>query len=98
MVVRDHAFVQKATQKNAACQIDYLIQTQLNTLFASEVKFSRSPIGAQVIDEMKERLGRLKLPRRFSCFPVLIHVNGVTDAVVDAGYFTKIIDFSELLN
>lgn len=30
--------------------------------------------------------------------PVLIHVNGVSDTVVDQQYFTKIIDFSEILN
>lgn len=43
------------------------------------------------------QLEDLILPRRFSCWPVLIHVNGVTESVIDQGYFTEIIDFSEFL-
>jgi len=40
---------------------------------------------------------RLKIPRHFSIRPALIHVNGVEDAVLDEGYFDKVIDFGELL-
>ncbi len=28
---------------------------------------------------------------------VLIHVNGVKDAVIESGYFAKVIDFGEIL-
>jgi hypothetical protein len=51
-----------------------------------------------VIEEEKEKEKRISLPKGFSCWPVLIHVNGVTNAVIDSGYFCKIIDFSSLLN
>lgn len=46
---------------------------------------------------MEDKLSKLKLPRGFSAWPVLIHVNGVSEKVEDSGYFTKIIDFGELL-
>lgn len=49
------------------------------------------------MDEMKDKLKRLALPKNVSCFPVLIHVNGVAESVEDSGYFAKIIDFSKLL-
>ena len=35
---------------------------------------------------------RLSKPRNFSCYPVLIHVNGVTDAVKNSNFFSEIID------
>ena len=51
----------------------------------------------KVVEDVQEKLRRLKLPRGFSCRPVLIHVNGVSEEVSDSGYFARIIDFSELL-
>jgi hypothetical protein len=35
-------------------------------------------------------------PRNFTFRSILIHVNGVDDAVGEAGYFDAIIDFGEL--
>lgn len=93
----DNAFFQTKTNKTAGCQIDYLIQTKKGILYACEIKFSRNEIKMDIIAEMKEKLSRLVIPRGFSCLPVLIHVNGVHDAVADSNYFFKIIDFSELL-
>lgn len=96
-IISDNPFFQRPTTRMPGCQIDYLIQTRFNTLFACEVKFSRQPIPRQIINKMKEKLDRLVLPRGFSCCPVLIHVNGVEDGVLDSGYFTEIIDFSSFL-
>ena len=55
-------------------------------------------IGKKIIDEVEEKIKRLKLPKRFSIRPTLVHVNGVEDRVLDENYFDKIIDFSQLLN
>ena len=46
---------------------------------------------------MEEKRKRLKVPRHFSIRPVLIHVNGVEDSVLEEGYFDKVIDFGQLL-
>ena len=46
---------------------------------------------------MEEKIQRLAVPKRFSIRPVLIHVNGVDESVLDKGYFDKIIDFGKLL-
>jgi len=94
---RDNPFYQRPTKNKAGCQIDYLIQTKFNTLFACEIKFSREPIQGKIIKQMQKKLSQLKIPRNFSCSPVLIHVNGVTDSVIDSNYFTEIIDFKEVL-
>ncbi len=95
-IVTDNPYFQKKTSSKKGCQIDYLIQTRFNTLFACEIKFSRNPLSSAVIDEMKEKLAALQLPKRFSCWPVLIHVNGINDGVQDSGYFAEIIDFNAM--
>lgn len=96
-VVADNPYFQRKTTKTPGCQIDYLIQTRFNTLFACEIKFSQSELKSDVISEMKDKLNRLVLPRRFACWPVLIHVNGVEETVIDKSYFTEIIDFADFL-
>lgn len=93
-----NTYIQKAGARKLGCQIDYLIQTRFRFLYACEVKFRQGVIGMEVTEEVEEKLCRLKLPRGFSVRPVLIHVNGVTEDVVDSGYFARVIDFSELLN
>lgn len=96
-IVMDGPFFQNQAARQAGCQIDYMVQTRFNTLYVCEVKFSKNPIGPRVIKEMQEKTKRLKVPKRFSIRPVLIHVNGIEDSVLDQGYFDKVIDFGQLL-
>jgi len=91
-------FLQTPRSRRNGCQIDYLIQTRFNTLFLCEVKFKQGPISSKVIHEVQEKIDALELPRGFSVRPVLIHVNGVDEAVLDSGFFANSIDFSELLS
>lgn len=93
----ENPFLQTKTKARQGCQIDLLIQTRFNTLYVCEIKFSRNEIGLSIIEEMEEKIKRMVLPRGFSVRPVLIHVNGVTEAVEDAGFFSHIIDFGQLL-
>jgi hypothetical protein len=46
---------------------------------------------------MKAKISKAALPRGTACCPVLIHMNGVEEGVVDSQYFTDIIDFSMFL-
>jgi len=96
-IVADNPYFQKQTTVRKGCQIDYLIQTRFNTLFACEIKFSLNPLQSNIVTEVKDKLACMLLPKRFSCWPVLIHVNGVSDNVQDSGYFSEIIDFSTFL-
>jgi len=74
-----------------------MIQTKFNTLYVCEIKFSQSAIGAAIIQEVPTKINALKSPKGFSYRPVLIHVNGVTDEVIDSDYFSAIVDMGELL-
>ncbi len=96
-MICENPFFQKSTKRAPGCQIDYLIQTKFNTLYACEIKFSKSPIGSSILQEMEMKLKALKTPHGFSIRPVLIHVNGVTEEVVDSDYFASIIDLGQLL-
>lgn len=96
-IVCDNAYFQRRTARQQGCQIDYLIQTRFNTLFVCEIKFYKKEIGVSVIQEVKEKISRLALPRGFACLPVLIHVNGVTEEVEQSDYFFKMIDLSNML-
>lgn len=97
-VVADNPFVQRKTQEHAGCQIDYLIQTQYHNLYACEIKFSKDPLRKGVIREVKDKIDRISLPRGMAVLPVLIHVNSIDESISDAGYFHRIVDFSELLS
>ncbi len=93
----DGPYYQRSTSKHPACQIDYLIQTKFNTLYICEIKFSKHKIDKKVISECEQKISALKLPKGFSYRPVLIHVNGVNDSIIESEFFSAIIDFSELL-
>lgn len=58
-----NTYFQTANSRRQGCQIDYLIQTRFRYLYACEVKFRQDTIGKEVIEEVQEKLHRLKLPR-----------------------------------
>ncbi len=97
-IINENPYFQRKTSIHSGCQIDYMIQTKFNTLYICEIKFSKNTIGCEVIDEMQEKIKALKKSNAFTCRPVLIHVNGVTQDLIDQGYFSHIIDFSSLLS
>jgi hypothetical protein len=89
-------FFQRGTQRQKGCQIDLLIQTK-HTLYICEIKFSTSEIKSSVIENVKKKIESLSAPKRFSIRPVLIHVNGVSQAVMESEIFNDIVDFSQFL-
>lgn len=97
-ILTDNPFFQTKTKDHPGCQIDYLIQTKFNNLYICEIKFSKEPIGTDIIKEMQNKINSLVKPKGFSCRPVLIHVNGITDDLKESDYFSDIINFEELLS
>ena len=96
-IVMEGPFFQNSTTKQAGCQIDYMIQTRFQTLYVCEIKFSKKPVSMKIIEEMEQKRKNLKCPRYCSIRPVLIHVNGVDESVLDERYFDRVIDFGQLL-
>ncbi len=97
-IVYDNPYFQRKNTKQKGCQIDYLIQTRYQTLYLCEIKFSRNEISPKVIEEVREKIERLSLPKGFSCLPVLIHVNGYSPKIDEASFFVETINFSSLMS
>ena len=97
-VVRDGTYDQRPQPSTGirGCQIDCMIQHKSNILYACEVKFSLNEVSISVVSEMQEKLSKLVKPRGFAVIPVLIHVNGVSDSVINSDYF-RIIDFGGMM-
>ena len=52
-------------------------------LYVCEIKLLKKEIKSSIVHEVKEKIKRLVIPRGFGISPVLIHVNGVEDAVIE---------------
>jgi len=96
-ILCDNPYVQRSTQNQEGCQIDYLIQDRFSSLYVCEIKFSKNLIGTEVIDQIQNKIIKLKAPKHLSFRPVLIHANGITDEVKFSQYFFRIIDFTDFI-
>lgn len=96
-IVMSNPFFQTKTREREGCQVDFMIQTKFNTLYLCEIKFKKQPITSEIVQEVSQKIKRLQIHRNFSVRPVLIHVNGVSDSVIESEFFSHIIDFGELL-
>lgn len=93
----DGPYRQNKTARHKGCQIDYLVQTRSKNIFLCEFKFKRRELGSEVIDEVRERMNRLSVPRGFAVVPVLFHIGGVSEAVCDKNFFYRIIDIQDFI-
>lgn len=96
-LICDGAFFQHKTARQKGCQIDYMVQTILGNIFLCEIKFSRNPIGLEVVKEVQEKINRLSVPKNVAVKPVLIHASEVSDKLVDSRFFIKIINLCDFL-
>jgi uncharacterized protein len=96
-VVCDNPYFQEKTKKHPGCQIDYLVQSRDNILNLCEIKFSKDPVSSIVIKQVQKKMDAIPLPKGFSIRPILIHVNGVSDQVLASEFFSRIIDFGQIL-
>ncbi len=97
-IISENPFFQHKTAIQEGCQIDYLIQTRFGSCYVCEIKFSKDKITETVIKEVAQKIKKLKRPKGLSYRPVLIHVNGVDNSVIEQDYFSEIIDFSQVLD
>ena len=96
-ILTENPYFQRKTTEQAGCQIDFMIQTRFNTLYIVEIRFSNKPIGTGVVKQVQAKIDALKKPRHFSCRPVLVHANEVTEQLEELDYFENIINFADTL-
>lgn len=68
------------------------MSSKTNGLFICEFKFKKREINNDIIDEMHDKITRLKVPKGFARIPVLFHLSGVADSVATSSYFYRIVD------
>lgn len=91
-IINDNPFLQRKTVHQKGCQIDYLIHAEFNILYVFEIKFSQNKIGKSVIEEVRQKINRIKIPRGFAVKPILIHTSEVTPDIIEERYFASIIN------
>ena len=70
--------------KHIGCQIDWLIQPRYS-LYAVEIKLSRSQLTTPIVEEVKQKIHALVTPKNLSAQPGPVHVNCVADANYSIG-------------
>lgn len=95
-IVSENPYFQHKSYRYQGCQIDYMIQTKFNTLYVIEIKFSKNEIESSIIKKVQSKIDVLQYAKSFSRRPVLIHLNGVKNEVLESDYFAAIIDMSIL--
>lgn len=88
-------YFQTKTKTRRGCQIDLLILCKRDYLYLCELKF-KNKIGVEVINEVQEKINRLKLAKNFSIRPILIYSGEITKDLREADYFNKIMCFDDL--
>lgn len=63
-------------------------------MYVCEFKFNRTRVGSEIIDEMKEKIRRLIVPKGMAIIPVLFHLGEVSEKVFEDHYFYRIIDIN----
>lgn len=96
-VICDNPFVQTSTTRRKGCQIDYLIQTKMNTLIICEFKFSKNELSSSILNELKEKSEMLSTPRGYGKALALFHIGGVSPKVEESPLLFRVVDLRDLL-
>ena len=86
-------YFQSKTLTQESCQIDLLIITR-HSIYLSEMKF-RKKVSNQVIHEVIEKSGKLRIPKHLSVRPVLIYSGDINPVIEADDYFFRIIHMEE---
>jgi AAA+ ATPase superfamily predicted ATPase len=89
-------YFQSAAARRKAVQIDYMLQTA-DTLYVCEMRFRKS-IEATVVDEVREKIKRLGVPKNMTVRRVLIYSGEREQALQDSIYFDRQIGVDGLLH
>jgi hypothetical protein len=54
-------------------------------------------VASAIVDEMKDKVAKLKAPKGFAKVAVLFHLSGVASSVATNPYFYRIIDIADFL-
>jgi hypothetical protein len=89
-------YFRKSTE-DAGVQIDLMFNRQDNVITLCEMKYSRSPVGVEVINEVENKVREIEKISKKTIQKVLIVKDAVSKDLVKTGYFYKIITCQDLV-
>ena len=95
LVLSAAPYVQRGTKRGEGCQIDLLVQTH-RTVFVVEIK-RRREIGPEVMDEVAEKVRRLKVARGVSVRTALVYDGHLSPRIEAEHGFDVVIPADRLL-
>lgn len=90
-------YFQTQSKAKKGVQIDLLIQCKRGILHLCEIK-SGALVELAVIDEVKQKNDNLKKPKGFAIINHLICLGQVSNSVIEADFFDKIITGDKILD
>lgn len=96
-IVNMGPYFQRGFEKGRGFQIDNLIMRRDNVWTVVEYKYTKKPIGGQIIDDVSKKIERLSVPCQISVEKVLVSACGVTEVVTQSGYFDHILTISDII-
>jgi hypothetical protein len=90
-------YFQQGLRRGRGVQIDWLIVRRDGVWTVIEYKYTKTPIGTEVIAEVQEKIKRLQPPRHITVEPVLVSAAGARSTVDAAGYFARILTLADLV-
>lgn len=94
-LIKAGPYFQRKTTRHEGCEIDLLIYTRFS-IYLCEIKF-RKKIKGDVINEVQEKIKRLKYDKSISIRPVLIYQGELDSTVTQSDFFANKINFSDIL-
>ena len=81
--------------KGCGVQVDLMLQTR-RSIYVVEVK-RRNELGHEVVDEMEEKISRIRRPRGVSMKTALVYDGNLAKTVEADGYFDAVIDIRDIM-
>lgn len=89
-------YFQNRTGRQEACQVDLLIDTKY-AVYVCEIKFQRR-LTVSVVEEVAEKVGKLKVEAGKSLRRVLIHMGELGKAIEEGAGFDEVVSFERFLS
>lgn len=85
----------KTQKESGGFQVDLVYKRSDKVITVCEISYHQSPIKAQIISKMEEKIKLLTIPRGYTVERALITVGGADEALVESKYFDHILELKD---
>lgn len=91
-------YFQRGVKSGDGFQIDNLIMRRDNVWAIVEYKYTKMPIGKEIIADVAKKIDKLSVPNHISIEKILVSASGVTMPVTKSGYFDHILTLRDIIS